>query len=427
MATTYTTSKAITNSSDASKALANARKALGVGSDVSLTYIVGSDGKRTYSAQYTAAKSDKGSKSTQLKPVSQAAYEKQYSNPTYEPHVTASYDPNWQQKALDQGKDINSPEFNQYREAEKNITTQNYNETLVDQISQQIIALDDQLAQLSPTVMTPEEREQILQKAIAQVQPYYDKKRTEIETGIKEGKIQSAEDILMTIRSVETDTQGLLAKYDLQSAQTDEELAVRLAGITATKDEDIALKTDDYRQKIQTAKQEQVKTGILTSGIGKKDISDILNRKDMEMAAVTRRADQATTEASTVAQHSKEQVVLARQQAEAERVRRIGAPEATATTAAAARTTAGYAPNAALPSDVELLRQRAERNITTYKPTALTDLTEEQKLAEESRRQQLLKEEESIRQQSYQTSYQKILNQMAQKQRELDKVMYSYT
>src|SRR3989304_3115881 len=62
-----------------------------------------------------------------------------------------------------------------------------------DKITQDIIAIDKQLDELFKIGLTDAEKEQFLQKAIAEIQPYYDKKTAEINQQLQEGKIRTAE------------------------------------------------------------------------------------------------------------------------------------------------------------------------------------------------------------------------------------------
>ena len=174
-----------------------------------------------------------------------------------------------------------------------------------------------------------------------------------------------------------------------------------LADITATRDEDIAMKRADWKTRVDTAKQGQVSAGILTSGVGKSKIQELRDRQGLEEAALQRRAGTATTTAETAKKYDLQTISLARESAEQERVRKIGAPAETAATVAGARGTLGLAEGTGLPSEAEVARLRAERNITLARPEALTNLGEEQKKATESRKLTLQAEEESIRQREY--------------------------
>ncbi|HUV71649.1 MAG TPA: hypothetical protein VMW25_01435 [Clostridia bacterium] len=77
---------------------------------------------------------------------------------------------------------------------------------------------------------------------------------------------------------------------------------------------------------------------------------------------------------------------MARESAQRERVRRLGTPEEEQRTEAEALAELGYTGVGELPSAAEIERARAEKNITTYRPEALTDIAEEEKKAIESRK-----------------------------------------
>uniref|UniRef100_A0A6M3L0L3 Uncharacterized protein n=1 Tax=viral metagenome TaxID=1070528 RepID=A0A6M3L0L3_9ZZZZ len=261
---------------------------------------------------------------------------------------------------------------------------------------EELIRLDEQMDSL-PVTLTTAEMDNFLTKAIEQITPYYDKKKAEIEAGIKEGKIQTAEEILSTIREVQDTTKKLLSGYDITQAKTEEEFINTLADITATKDEDLALKRDDWKSRIEEVKTGQVKSDILTSGIGKAKIGDLRARQTMEEQALQRRAGAKQTSAETAKKYDLQTIALARQSAEQERVRRIGTPDQTLSTETAARGTLGMVEGQSLPSDVERARLQSERNISLATPEQLTDSEEERKKAIESRKLTLQGEEEKIR------------------------------
>lgn len=268
---------------------------------------------------------------------------------------------------------------------------------LTQSVSNTINSLWDQWNQAGAPSLTDAEMTNFLNKAIEQVTPYYDKKKVEIEKGIKEGKIQSMEDILLNIRDVEENTKQLLANYDISQAQTTEELANKLADITASKGEDLTLKADDWKNRIEQNKMAQVKGDTLTSGVGRKQIQDLLARQATEQGIVERKAGVETTVAQTGAKYDLQRVALARQNAEQERVNKIGTPSQKAELEAKAAAELGLTDPSQLGSSAEVLRARADRNITTYKPGALTTSEEERKKAIESRKLQLQNEELAAR------------------------------
>jgi len=293
-----------------------------------------------------------------------------------------------------------------------------YQQQLEDSIANSIIELENKLNSIPGISFSQQELDTFTQKAIDQVKPYYDKKRSEIESGIKEGKIQSAEDLLIKIRAVDLDTTQLLERYDLSKARNEEELVNTLADITSSRDEDLAVKRDEWKYKLDQTKQNQVQSDVLTSGIGRKQISDLLNTQQMTEQQVVDRASRKATTAETTTGYNLKEIALARKQVEEDRVRRIGTPEQATATTTALRSELGLSPDDPLPSDAEIERLRAQRNQTVYKPTALTDLTEQQKQAEESRRQQLLLDEEQAKKRQYEGQRQSYGSQLAQKQRE---------
>jgi len=306
------------------------------------------------------------------------------------------------------------------------VSPEDIDKQLADQTAKAIIELEDKLQSIPNVSLTTEEMDAFLQKAIEQVTPYYEKKKKEIEAGIREGKIRTAEDVLSEIRKVNEEVNLLLKKYDIEEAQTEEEFINTLADITATKEEDLALKRADWKQRIDQAKMGQVQAGILTSGIGKSRIKDLLERKALEESAIERRAATKEEKLRTAKKYDLQRITLARQAAEQERIRRIGTPEQVAKTTAAARATIGLKEGEALPSEVEIERMRAERNITPRRPEELSRLEEERKRAIESRKQELQAEELAIRRERERRQRQQrenILAQLANKYSQLS----SYT
>jgi len=289
-------------------------------------------------------------------------------------------------------------------------------EQLQREISDIVTELDAKLSDVR-LGLTDEERDEFLRKAIEEVKPYYDKKRAEIEKGIQTGKIRDAEDVLASIRTVREDTENLLAKYDIEKAETEEELVNTLADITATKEETLDAKKAEWTERIRNVKMGQVQTGVLTSGIGRQRIGELLAREAAEKQAIERRAGAAETRVQTGAKYDLQRVALARKAAEQERIRKIGTPEQEAATTQAALGTVGLAGMEQLPSLAELARRRGAEPTTIYKPEALTALTEEQRRAEESRRMEFEAEEKALRAQEYETLKRKTLSDLARKYR----------
>jgi len=286
---------------------------------------------------------------------------------------------------------------------------------MVEELSKQLIELEDKLSSITGVALTDEEMDAFLTKALEQVTPYYDTKRKEIEAGIKEGRIQDAEDLLFEIANVREETTALLKRYDIEKAETEEEFVDTLAEITAKKGEDIGFKREEWKQRIETGKETQVQEGVLTSGIGMKKIKDMVGRQFMEESAIERGAGVEEETAKREQKYDLERVTLARETAEKERVRRIGTTEEAAATEASAEGVLG----GELGSRAEALRARSERNIPIYSPTAATDLEERRKQAVESRKQELQETELAARKQQETRERQKILTSMARTQRQM--------
>ena len=282
---------------------------------------------------------------------------------------------------------------------------------IINQITQQIIDLDRQLDGLPELGLTDAEKENFLQKAIEQVQPYYDRKIAEINAGIKEGSLRTAEDILLYTRDVENEVRATLESLDLRNAKTEEEFTNTLADITAGKDEDLAARREDWRLKMETLKMDQIGRGIFSSGIGKEKRSEFQTSQQREEAAITAQAGRQQTVAETAKKYDIQQIQLAREAAARDRAAKIGAPTETATTEQQALGTLGLTEMNQLPgrAQIEMARGTEARNITTYRPEALTALSEEQLKAQESRKQELQTEELALRQQEYEKQRQKIL------------------
>ncbi len=297
---------------------------------------------------------------------------------------------------------------------------------MVEDISNVISELEHKLNQIPGVSLTDAEMEGFLQKAIEQVTPYYNKKRTEIEKGIAEGKIRDAEDLLSKIRDVETNTYSLLAKYDIEQVDTEEKLTDTLANITAKKAEDLEYHRMNWQERIREGKQTQVQTGILTSGIGKQRIEEMLEKAELEKGSIERTTGVQEQEAQRTAKYDLERVKLARETAQKQREAAIGKPEETAATAEKLRGTlregyplVGETYAEGLSSETELLARRALRNISVYRPEALTEMEEERKRATESRKQEFQEAELTIREQEEKRQRQLIESQIAAKQRQL--------
>ena len=313
---------------------------------------------------------------------------------------------------------------NQSRATDTDYLAEVANKRLVDEITKSINDLEDKFSAIPGVSYSEEELNSFSEKAIALVKPYYEAKRGEIEAGIAEGKIQNAEDMFKFMRDTQTEITGTLAKYDIDKAQTEEEFINTLVDITASREEDLELKRDDWRGRIDTAKSGQVQTGVLTSGIGKKDIQDLLNRQSMEEESLVRRYGQKQTEAETAQKYDLDRIALARQQVEAERINKLGTAEEQAAVEANLRDTLGLAEGEAAPSDLEMAQRRAQANITVHKQEDLTDLNEREREARESKRIELEKTETTTRERQLEEQRRAILAEQAKKQRELEKFNY---
>ncbi len=139
----------------------------------------------------------------------------------------------------------------------------------------------------------------------------------------------------------------------------------------------------------------------------------------MEEQALERRAGAQTTDIERQKKYDLQEIQLARESVQKDRERLIGAPDEEAATTQAALETTGYDTLEGLPSATELARLRAERNVPVYSPTALTELGEERKRAEESRRQELIADTRTTRQAEAEATRKKILADAAKKNKEL--------
>lgn len=288
---------------------------------------------------------------------------------------------------------------------------------LVKTISNQVVELDRQIEELTPYLsLTDQEKQAFLDKAIEQITPYYNRKQAEIEAGIKEGKVRTAEDILTNIRTTEEETKAELAGFDLTTAQTEEDFLNKIANITSTKDEDIAVKREDYRQRLENMKVQQIQQGTLTSGIGAKKRAEQESAKALEESIIQRRAEASTIEAETAKTQTIDQYALARQAAEQQRIRKIGTPAEVASTQAQAMQTAGITDITQLKSPEELARLRAERGIQPiYDQTQLPELQAEKQKAGIATQQELQADELARREAEYGAQITKIKAEQAKK------------
>lgn len=300
---------------------------------------------------------------------------------------------------------------------------------LVNTITKEIVALDRQLDQLGPLGMTDAEKQAFLDKAIAQVQPYYDKKSAEIEQGITEGKVRTAEDNLLLIREVEQETTNALQQFDLSTAQTEEEFLNRLGFITAGADEDEAFKREEWRGRLENIKFNQIQSGIFSSGIGQKKRDEAERLKQMELDSIQRQESEAVTTAETSKRYTLENIRLAREAAQNKRERLIGAPADTEATKSNALGTLGISDISQLPSEADITAKRNERGISPIfsgGSNQLSDLEAERLKAVESRNQELQQNELAVREQTYQKERERILAERAKKASQLNSYGVSY-
>jgi hypothetical protein len=283
---------------------------------------------------------------------------------------------------------------------------------ITDQITKQIIDLDRQLDNLPGISLTDAEKQNFLDKAIAQVQPYYDRKTVEINKGIQEGKLRSAEDILLYTRDTENEIQTTLANLDLSQAQTEEEFINRLADITASADENIAVKQDQFRYQMEALKMNQIQSGIFSSGIGEKKRQAQTATEALAEKNIQNQSLREQTAATTAEQYSLEQIRLAREAAARDRAARIGAPDQAEQMKQQQLGALGLTDMSQLGSraDIEAARAQDARNVTTYKPEALTTLEEQRLKDVEATKQELQQQELDVRNQEYEKQRQKILS-----------------
>lgn len=279
-----------------------------------------------------------------------------------------------------------------------------------DAITKDIVEIDRQLDELFQIGLTQEEKDLFLQKAIETITPYYDEQTRRIQEGIREGEIRTAEDALQVIREVEQETSNKLAYYDLQTAETEEDFINRLADITATKEEDIQMKTMDWRDRIESVKLNQVQSGNFMAGWNVQERKDLEQRKQLELSQIERKAQVEQLGLETQKKYNLDAIRLARESAQQARQRQIGAPVETEETKQSALSTLGYNDMGQLPGATQIQQRREASGISpVYDKYALQNLEgnrlrdveatklelEEQRLAEnktayEAQKQKLL-------------------------------------
>jgi hypothetical protein len=292
---------------------------------------------------------------------------------------------------------------------------------LRQEITKQIVELDKQLDELTPYLsLSDEEKQTFLDKAVQEITPYYDEQKKRIEEGLQAGKVQTAEDILLNIREIEDTTKQVLAKYDLSQAETEEDFINRISDITATSEEDLTLKREDYKQRIENLKLEQIQTGTLTSGIGAKKVSEQERLKNLEEQILNRQKESDITAAETAKKYSLESIRLARQTAEQDRIRSIGTPTEVETLKQKELENAGLTDMSQLESEQAIKAKRAESGVTPISDKyALQNLEAEKLKAKESTAQELQADELAIKEQEYGLTREQILAEQAKKRAQL--------
>lgn len=319
-----------------------------------------------------------------------------------------------------QGKELSNN-----KEAAKvyNLLQANPSYQVYKQISKEIITLESKLDSLDVGLsLTDAEKDLFLEKAIAQITPYYEQKKAEIEAGIQEGKVQSAEDILATIRDVETETKNILAEYDIDQAQTEQEFVDTMANITSITEADRALKQEEWSQRIQGVKLNQVQSGVFASGVGKQKRDEAARLRDLEMNQLDVAEQARKGDLQRDYTFDLERIKLARQKVQDERANRIGTGDALQTTQSNALSTLGYSSLDQLPSRAEIASRRAARDQPIYDKTALTSLGEQRSQAVESRNQELQADELAIRKEKESLERNKILSELAAKRSKLSSI-----
>jgi hypothetical protein len=288
---------------------------------------------------------------------------------------------------------------------------------LIESISKQMVEYDRQIEELTPYLsLTDEEKQAFLDKAIEQITPYYDNKKKELEASLQEGKVRTAEDILTNIKKIDEETRVQLENFDLSKAETEEDFLNKIGELTTNKGQDIAAKTEDYRQRMENLKANQIQGGTLTSGIGAAKRAEQDKLKAMELTDLENQYSQTQTATETAKKYTIDQIALARRSAEEARVRAIGGVTEAGLTQEAAQSTLGINDLSQLKSPEEMARQRAERATNPlYDKTALTDLEGERLKARESTAQELQANELAVRNQTYGLQRDKILAERAKK------------
>ena len=288
---------------------------------------------------------------------------------------------------------------------------------LVSSIQNEIIQLDRQLQELGKYLsLTDDEISTIIEKAITEVQPYYDRKNAEIEAQLAEGKVRTAEEQLLTINEIEQETSALLESYDLSTAETEEDFLNRMGALTAQTEDEIAAKTEDFRQRFENVKMGQIQSGVFSSGIGGKKRAEEEANKQREIGATEERSLETKTQLESRAKYDLENVRLAREAAQQRRIREIGTPEETE----AQRQEAMGILGGDVASRTAVEAARTQRGISPlYNKQALTDLEEEKRKSVLSRQEELKSQQLAERNTEYEQMREKILAERARKASQL--------
>lgn len=272
---------------------------------------------------------------------------------------------------------------------------------IIGQMKQTMIDLDRQWSALPDTVLTQEEKDAILNKAITEITPWYEKQKQQLEKGIQEGKIQSAEDYYLALNQSKLDLETQLKGYDISEAQTNEELADTLAQITSESETDLELKRIEWNNRLQQVDQQIAGSGFAgTSPALVAKERDMREAADLERQKIEQRAANQTTNTQREAKYDLERIRLARESAQRERELKFGDAGKEAQMLEESSATLGLQPGQAL-SAAEIQKRRLDRGTTAiYNPEeAQSKLEENRKLKEEETRLSLERDELALKQQ----------------------------
>ena len=303
---------------------------------------------------------------------------------------------------------------------------------IIKTLTKQLIEMDKQFQELTPHLaLSDEEKDAFFESAIAQIEPWYQEKVGEIETGIAEGKVRTAEDTLLFIRNVEEESANLLAKWDLTKAETEEEFIDNISELTSRVGDDLTEKRLQWGQRLENVKLGQIQKGIFSSGIGAKKRAVEEQLKETELGSIERRGEEERISLERGQKYNLQQIQLSRQAAEQDRIRRIGTPEAAGELAGQARDTLGLGAGEALGGRAQVMAGRAERDVPLLAPgssrvRSLRDLEEDRGTRVLSRRGELIAGEEAIRKETWGAQLDKINAEQAKKARQLKSYGITY-